>query len=173
MTTAVARMLTLQRIEAIERSAHCRRRAEHDRIPLDRARAMLAQVSFYNAAGPEGGLRFSQVVGRPASPDLTLRELAGDVAADAFVLGYQDGERYVRTRAVVLAAGYFAQPDPHSGARRPTTEDEKQALLLHELLHIVLDKDDDELDRRELCPLRLLAFCPRAAAAGTQGEVNQ
>ena len=48
-----------------------------------------------------------------------------------------------------------------------TTEEEKQALLLHEILHIALDRDDDDLTRRGLCPLRLLAFCPRVSTVTT------
>ena len=47
------------------------------------------------------------------------------------------------------------------GKLRATTMEEKQNLLLHEILHIALGKDDDDLNSRALCPLRLLAFCPR------------
>jgi hypothetical protein len=79
-----------------------------------------------------------------------LRALALRLPADAFVLGYLDGRRYVRTKHVVLNRGYFEHD-----------EDGRQSLLLHELLHIVLDTDDDDLNERDLCPLRLLSFCPR------------
>jgi hypothetical protein len=51
-----------------------------------------------------------------------------------------------------------------------TTEEEKQALLLHEILHIVLDRDDDDLTRKGLCPLRLLAACPRVPTAAAPPE---
>ena len=51
-----------------------------------------------------------------------------------------------------------------------TTEEEKQALLLHEILHIALDRDDDDLNRRGLCPLRLLASCPRVSTAAAPTE---
>jgi hypothetical protein len=158
-TTQAARQLVLDRIDALAASSSCR----HPEIDLARARRVLPRIRFYSSEGAEGELRFSRVVGRPASPDLTLRELARQSDADAFVLGFYEGPRYVRTRAVVLARGYFEQPDAAGGAR-PTTEEEKQALLLHEVLHIALDKDDDALNQRELCPLRLLAFCPRASA---------
>ena len=92
------------------------------------------------------------------------------MSADAFVLGYEDGGKYIRTREVVLNHGYFWQSNPEDGTWRMTTEEEKQALLLHEILHIALDRDDDDLTRRGLCPLRLLASCPRVstAAATTQ-----
>jgi len=55
--------------------------------------------------------------------------------------------------------------DSFEQAERPTTLEEKQSLLLHEVLHIALDKDDDALTARDLCPLRLLAFCQHAATA--------
>jgi hypothetical protein len=45
-----------------------------------------------------------------------------------------------------------------------TTEEEKQALLLHEILHIALDRDDDDLTRAgDSASFRLLASCPRAS----------
>jgi len=46
----------------------------------------------------------------------------------------------------------------------PATQ-EKQNLLLHEILHIALGMDDYDLNSRALCPLRLLAFCPRTQTA--------
>jgi hypothetical protein len=96
------------------------------------------------------------------------------VDADAFVLGYIDEGRYVRTNRVVLGRGYFEQREPQPGAFRPATVEEKKAILLHELLHITLGKGDDYLDRRELCPLALLSFCPRsfprAAVADLEGK---
>src|SRR5574341_75941 len=160
-TTAVAQKLLLERIDAIARAGHCREAFAQEQIDLDRVRLTTRQLRFYNAEGPEGDLRFSEVVGRPASPDQRLRDLARGLSADAFVLGYQEGGRYIRTKRVVLSRGYFWQGGPQEGTWRPTTEEEKQALLLHEVLHVALDVDDDDLSRRELCPLRLLAFCPR------------
>ena len=139
-----------------------------EEIDLDRVRATAYKVRFFNAEGPEGELRFSEVVGKPASPDEQIRDLARGLSADAFVLGYQDGGKYIRTREVVLSRGYYWQRNSQDGTRRMTTDEEKQALLLHEILHIALDRDDDDLTRRGLCPLRLLASCPRASA--TAGE---
>jgi hypothetical protein len=48
--------------------------------------------------------------------------------------------------------------------------EEKQNLLLHEILHIALGKDDDDLNSRALCPLRLLAFCQRSRIASATIE---
>jgi len=123
------------------------------------------QTTFYNATGLEGDLKFSVIVGQPASPDRTIRVLAREVEADAFVLGYFVANRYIRTRHVVLARGYYEQADSMEGSLRPTTLEEKESLLLHEILHIALDKDDDDLNSRALCPLRLLSFCPRSQSA--------
>jgi hypothetical protein len=158
-TTEVARKLLLQRLGRLAGTGACRQVFDREEIDLDHVRAIAHTVRFYNADGPEGNLRFSAVAGRPASPDEQIRDLARGLAADAFVLGYQDGPHYVRTKAVVLNRGYFWQRDPQDGASRMTTEEEKQALLLHEILHIALDRDDDDLTRRGLCPLRLLASC--------------
>ncbi len=163
-TTAAARKLVLERIDEIAHTGRCRQAFGQEKIDLDRVRVIVQRLWFYNAEGPEGRSRFSEVAGKPASPDLTIRELARGLTADAFVLGYQDGGRYIRTNYVVLAAGYFAQSNPQAGTWRSTTEEEKQALLLHEVLHVALDVDDDNLRQRELCPLRLLAFCPRTPA---------
>lgn len=171
-TTALARKLVLERIDAIAREGHCSAQFGQARIDLDRVRRTALRTRFYNSQGPEGNLRFSEVVGKAASPDGRLRELSRRLTADAFVLGYQEGSGYVRTKHVVLGRGYFEQPDSREGSLRPTTGEEKQALLLHEVLHIALDVDDDDLTRRRLCPLRLLAFCRRGAggseAAGSE-----
>ena len=75
-----------------------------------------------------------------------------------------------RTREVVLNRGFFWQRNLQDWALRMTTEEEKQALLLHEILHIALDRDDDDLTRRGLCPLRLLASCPRVSTAAAPTE---
>ena len=170
LTTERAHRLVLERIDAIAGAGACRQAFGRQQVDLERVRLAVPQIRFYNAEGPEGGLRFSQVVGKPASPDLTLRDLARGLSADAFVLGYQDGPRYVRTRHVVLSRGFFNQESPEQGSSRLTTEEEKQALLLHEVLHVALDVDDDDLARRDLCPLRLLAFCPRAPAGPAATE---
>jgi hypothetical protein len=164
-TTQVARQLVLQRIDEIAQDGHCRQTFGQEKIDLSQLRLAVRQTRFYDAAGPEGDLKFSVVVGMLASPDRTLRVLASQVEADAFVLGYFDRSRYVRTRRVVLARGYHEQPDPDNGSLRPTTIEEKQNLLLHEILHIALGKDDDDLNSRALCPFRLLAFCPRSQTA--------
>jgi hypothetical protein len=164
-TTKLARELVLQRLEWIADMKECRQAFIREKIDLDQVRATAYKVRFYNAEGPEGELRFSDVVGKPASPDEQIRDLARGLSADAFVLGYQDGVEYIRTREVVLSHGYFWQRNPQDGVWRMTTEEEKQALLLHEILHIVLNRDDDDLTRRGLCPLRLLASCPRASSA--------
>ena len=92
--------------------------------------------------------------------------LAKNVEEDAFVLGYYDANRYVHTRRVVLTGGYYEQPEDNDGRLRPTTSNEKQNLLLHEVLHIALGKDDDDLNSRALCPLRPLAFCRRTQTPG-------
>jgi hypothetical protein len=166
-TTDLARKLVLQRLEWIASTGECRRAFDRDKVDLDYVRSTALKVRFYDAEGPEGDLRFSDVVGKPASPDERLRDLARGLSADAFVLGYQDGHKYIRTRQVVLNRGYFRQSNPQNGTWRLTTEDEKQALLLHEILHIALDRDDDDLTRRGLCPLRLLASCPHGSAVAT------
>jgi hypothetical protein len=160
-TTERARELLLQRLEWIAGMEKCRQGFIREKIDLDQVRAIAYNVRFYNAEGKEGELRFSDVVGKPASPNEQIRNLARGLSADAFVLGYQDGGEYIRTREVVLNQGYFWQRDPQDGTWRMTTEEEKQALLLHEILHIALNRDDDDLTRRGLCPLRLLASCPR------------
>jgi hypothetical protein len=164
-TTQTARRLVLERINAIAQNAHCRQTFGQENIDLNLLRFTVDQTRFYDATGADGELKFSAVVGKAASPDQTLRMLANDVEADAFVLGYYDANRYVRTRHVVLTRGYYEQPDDNDGRLRPTTSDEKQNLLLHEILHIALGKDDDDLNSRALCPLRLLAFCRRTQTA--------
>jgi hypothetical protein len=169
-TTRVARQLVLERINAIGQNDNCRRTLEQENIDLDLLRLTVAQTRFYDATGVDGDLKFSTVVGRAASPDQTLRTLASEVGADAFVLGYYDADRYVRTRHVVLTRGFHEQPDPDKRKLRPTTTDEKQSLLLHEILHIALGKDDEDLNSRSLCPLRLLALCPRTQVAIQSSE---
>jgi hypothetical protein len=169
-TTQMARQLLLERIDAIAENSQCRNEFAREKIDLVTLRSIVRQARFYDAGGAEGDLRFSAVVGKPASPDKTLHTLALQVDADAFVLGYVDDGRYIRTNRVVLGLGYFEQRAPQEGALRPTTLEEKQAILLHEMLHIALGKGDDYLDKRELCPLRLLSFCPRSLNA--RGEVE-
>jgi hypothetical protein len=169
-TTTMARKLVLERIAAIAGAPQCRRSFGKQKIDLDLLRATVQKTWFYDSAGAEGDLRFSEVIGRPATPDETLRTLAAGLPADAFVLGYTDGNRYVRTRHVILNRGYFEQVQ--DGISRTTTAEERQALLLHEILHIALNKDDDDLTQRELCPLRLLAFCPREAPAKAPGSLK-
>jgi hypothetical protein len=169
-TTEHARELLLQRLEWIAGRSECRQAFLREMIDLDQVRATAYKVRFYNADGPEGELRFSDVVGKPASPNEQIRDLARGLSADAFVLGYRDGGEYIRTREVVLGHGYFWQRNPQDGVWRMTTEEEKQALLLHEILHIILNRDDDDLTRRGLCPLRLLASCPRVSAADPTTE---
>jgi hypothetical protein len=171
-TTQMARGLVLERIDAIAQNGHCRQTFGQEKIDLDLLRFTVRKTRFYDATGPEGNLKFSALVGKPASPDQTLRILALQVEADAFVLGYLDTDRYVRTRHVVLSRGYFEQPDPHEGTLRTTTREEKQSLLLHEILHIALGKDDDDLNSRALCPLRLLAFCPRSQTGSGTAAVR-
>ncbi|HYO81086.1 MAG TPA: hypothetical protein VES20_06775 [Bryobacteraceae bacterium] len=166
-TTRSARELVLTKIDTIEQTASCRQVFQDERIDLARLRRAAYRTRFYSVVGPEGNLTFSKVVGRPASPDDTLRELAREISADAFVLGYLEGPRYVRTSHVVLSHGYFAQEDAEHNRQRLTTPEEKQTLLLHELLHIALGIDDDDLNRRELCTLRLITFCPRKPASTT------
>ena len=141
-----------------------------EKIDLDQLRATAYKVRFYDAEGPEGELLFSDAVGKPASPDEQIRDLARGLSADAFVLGYRNGGKYIRTREVVLNRGYFWQRNPQDGVWRMTTEEEKQALLLHEILHIALDRADDDLTRRGLCPLHLLASCPRVSTAAAPTE---
>ncbi|HJZ97286.1 MAG TPA: hypothetical protein VKE70_12330 [Candidatus Solibacter sp.] len=169
-TTELARNLLLQRLEWIAGRSDCRQSFIREMIDLEQVRATAHKVRFYSADGPEGELRFSDVVGKPASPNEQIRALARGLSADAFVLGYQDGGEYIRTREVVLNHGYFWQRDPQDRVWRMTTDEEKQALLLHEILHIVLNRDDDDLTRRGLCPLRLLASCPRASTSAAPTE---
>lgn len=164
-TTEMARQLVLEKIDAIAENGQCSAAFAQEKIDLEILRSTVRQTRFYDATGLEGDLRFSSVVGRAASPDQKLRTLALQVAADAFVLGYVENGRYMRTKRVVLGRGYFERRDPHVLALRPTTLEEKQALLLHEILHIALDRDDDVLNKRELCPLHLLSFCPRSLNA--------
>jgi hypothetical protein len=164
-TTQMARRLVLIRIEEIAGNGHCVQIFGHEMIDLDVLRRTAQRTKFYDATDVEGDLKFSSVVGKPASPDQTLRTLALAVDADAFVLGYFDENQYVRTRNVVVTRGYHQQRDPRTGMIRPSSTEEKQSLLLHELLHIALNKDDDDLNSRALCPLRLLAFCPRSPSA--------
>ncbi len=170
VTTQMARKLVLERIDEIAQNGHCRQTFGKEKIDLNLLRFTVEQTRFYDVAGREGSLKFSTVVGKLASPDQTLRVLASEVEADAFVLGYYDANRYVRTRHVVLTHGYHEQPDPSDGRVRATTMEEKQNLLLHEILHIALGKDDDDLNSRALCPLRLLAFCQRSRTASATIE---
>ena len=173
-TTQMARQLLLERIDAIAENSLCRNAFTREKIDLETLRSTVRHTRFYNAAGLDGDLRFSVVVGKPASPDQTLRTLALQVDADAFVLGYVDDGRYIRTNRVVLGLGYFDQRAPLEGILRPTTLEEKQAVLLHEILHIAFGKGDDYLDKRELCPLRLLSFCPRSLnARGSVGDPSR
>jgi len=169
-TTQMARQLVLERIDEIAQNGHCRQTFGQEKIDLNLLRFTVQQTRFHDVTGPEGDLKFSVVVGKLASPDQTLRVLASEVEADAFVLGYYDANRYVRTRHVVLTHGYHEQPDPSDGRWRATTMEEKQNLLLHEILHIALGKDDDDLNSRALCPLRLLTFCQRSRTASATIE---
>jgi hypothetical protein len=164
-TTEMARQLVLERIDAIAENGQCSTAFAQEKIDLEILRSTVRQTRFYDAVGLEGDLTFSSVVGRAASPDQKLRSLALQVDADAFVLGYTENGRYIRTKRVVLGSGYFERREPQVVASRPTTLEEKQALLLHEILHIALDTDDYVLNRRELCPLHLLGFCPRSLNA--------
>jgi hypothetical protein len=168
-TTEMARQLVLERIDAIAENGQCSTAFAQEKIDLEILRSTVRQTRFYNAMGLEGDLTFSSVVGRAASPDQTLRTLALQVAGDAFVLGYVENGRYIRTKRVVLGRGYFERREPQVVALRSTTLEEKQALLLHEILHIALDKDDDVLNKRELCPLHLLSFCPPSLNASVHG----
>ena len=171
-TTQMARKLLLERIDDIAQNPHCRQTFGEQKIDIDLLRLTARQTRFYDATAPEGDLKFSAVVGKAASPDDTLRMLASGVMADAFVLGYYDADRYVRTRQVVLTRGYLQQPDGREGTLRPTTREEKQSLLLHEILHIALRVDEGGLSSRGLCPLRLLAFCRRDQTVGSSGEAQ-
>lgn len=175
-TTRMARQLLLEKLAAIAENSQCRGEFARKNIDLAKLRSIVVQTRFYNSAGLEGDLRFSVVVGKPASPDQTLRTLAMQVGADAFVLGYVDDGRYVRTNRVVLGRGYFEQRESQPGVFRPTTLEEKKAILLHELLHIALGKGDDYLDRQELCPLALLFLCPRflpdRRSSGSRGSAE-
>jgi hypothetical protein len=164
-TTEMARQLVLERIDAIAENGQCSTAFAQEKIDLEILRSAVRQTRFYDTMGIEGDLTFSSVVGRAASPDQTLRSLALQVDADAFVLGYTENGRFIRTKRVVLSSGYFERREPQVVASRPTTLEEKQALLLHEILHIALDTDDHVLNRRELCPLHLLGFCPRSLNA--------
>jgi hypothetical protein len=159
-TTEMARQLVLERIDAIAENGQCSTAFAQEKIDLEILRSTVRQTRFYDAMGIEGDLTFSSVVGRAASPDQTLRTLALQVAADAFVLGYVENGRYIRAKRVVLGRGYFERRESQVAALRPTTPEEKQALLLHEILHIALDRGDDVLNKRDLCPLHLLLFCP-------------
>ena len=156
--------------DEIAQNGHCRQTFGQEKIDLNLLRFTVQQTRFYDVTGGEGYLKFSAVVGKVASPDRTLRVLASEVEADAFVLGYYDADKYVRTRHVVLTRGYHEQPDPGNGRLRSTTIEEKQSLLLHEILHIALGKDDDDLNSRALCPLCLLAFCPRSRTVSAAVE---
>jgi hypothetical protein len=160
-TTQSARKLVFERIDAIEEMITCRQAFERERIDLKLVRNTAEDTLFYNSQGLEGHLRISQVIHKPASPDDTLRTLAHEIMADAFVLGYLDGRTYVRTNNVVLDQGYFQQGNLLDGTWHFTTVGEKQALLLHEILHIALNKDDDYLAGLKVCPLRRLAACPQ------------
>ena len=168
-TTEMARQLVLKRIDAIAENSLCSTAFAQEKIDLEILRSTVRQTRFYDTMGIEGDLTFGSVVGRAASPDQTLRTLALQVNADAFVLGYVENGRYIRTKHVVLGAGYFEWHEPQEVASRPTTLEEKEALLLHEILHIALDTDDHVLNRRELCPLHLLGFCPRSLNASGHG----
>jgi len=166
-TTETARQLVLERIDAIADDGQCSTAFVQEKIDLGTLRMTVRQTRFYDTLGPEGDLRFSSVVGRAASPDQTLRTLALQVDADAFVLGYAENGRYIRTKHVVFGRGYYERREPQ--VVRATTLEEKQALLLHEILHIALDKDDAVLNKRQLCPLHLLSFCaPSLNASGTR-----
>jgi len=172
-TTRAARQVVLERIEAIAMNRDCRQSFGRSQIDLDLVRATAYQTRFYDARGIEGDLKFSAVVGKQAFPDHSLKILARQTNADAFVLGYFEAGKYVRTKRVVLWRGYFEQPGESDGVLRPTTIEEKQNLLLHEILHIALEKDDDDLNSRDLCPLRLLAFCSRSATVPSQSDYNR
>ena len=89
-TTERARELVLQRLEWLAERNECRQAFIREKIDLDQVRATAYEVRFYNAEGPEGELRFSDVVGKAAFPDEQIRNLARGLSADAFVLGYQD-----------------------------------------------------------------------------------
>jgi len=169
-TTQTARQVVLERINAIARNGDCRQSFGRNQIDLTLLRATVLQTRFYDATGLEGDLIFSTIVGKRAYPDQTLSTLALQTTADAFVLGYFEDGRYVRTKHVVLSRGYFEQPSADNSVLRPTTLEEKQSLLLHEILHIALEKDDDDLNSRDLCPLRLLAFCSRSVAVPSPAE---
>src|SRR5437868_1499434 len=75
-TTEMARQLVLERIEAIAENGQCSTAFAQEKIDLEILRSTVRQTRFYDAMGLEGDLRFSSVVGRPASPDQTLRTLA-------------------------------------------------------------------------------------------------
>jgi hypothetical protein len=75
-TTLMARQLLLERIDAIEENTLCRNAFTREKIDLETLRSTVRHTRFYNAAGLEGDLRFSVVVGKPASPDQTLRTLS-------------------------------------------------------------------------------------------------
>jgi len=69
-TTHLARKLALARIETIAGASGCRESFGQQRIDLDRLRLAARQSRFYSALGPEAGLRFSDVIGKPASPGI-------------------------------------------------------------------------------------------------------
>src|SRR5882724_8427262 len=104
VTTQMARKLVLDRIDEIAENGHCRQTFGKEKIDLNLLRFTVEQTRLYDVAGREGNLKLSAVVGKLASPDQTLRVLASEVEADAFVLGYYDANRYVRTRHVVPGA---------------------------------------------------------------------
>jgi hypothetical protein len=91
----------LQRLEWIAGMKECRQAFVREKIDLDQVRATAYKVRFYNAEGPEGELRLSDVVGKPPSPNEHIRDLARGLSADAFVLGYQDGRKYIRSKEVI------------------------------------------------------------------------
>jgi hypothetical protein len=119
-TTEMARLLVLEKIDAIAENGQCSTAFAQEKIDLEILRSTVRQTRFYDATGLEGDLRFSSVVGRAASPDQTLRTLALELAADAFVLGYVESGRYIRTKRVVLGSGYFERREPQEMMSRPT-----------------------------------------------------
>ena len=92
---------------------------------------------------------------------LTLPWPGADGAASR-PLSIGTGGRYDGDGAQTLA------PE-NRGTWRLTTPEERQDLLLHELLHIALDKNDDEVHGLEACPLRRLAVCSARAGSPAAG----
>ena len=86
---------------------------------------------------------------RPPIPRLVLALIAASCAVRPIPTNL-----CARTNHVVLSRG-FCEQEVAPLQRRPTTIGEKQSLLAHELPHIALDRDDDDLSRRAFCPLRL------------------